>query len=113
MRLLESAGRYRQQASHLGGRALALKPKRAHALNQPLSKSSASIGVLARAEYVNRLYGMVARNTTPPFTFTCFTDNDAGFRSEVSAVPLPELLRAAGHQERYLAEVSFVERAPS
>ena len=43
------------------------------------------------AEYVNRLYGMVARNITPPFTFTCFSDNAHGFRPEVSAVPLPEL----------------------
>ncbi|MDA7852061.1 hypothetical protein N9A71_00800 [Porticoccaceae bacterium] len=43
------------------------------------------------ADYVNRLYGMVARNTTPPFTFTCFTDNSEGFRDEVSAAPLPEL----------------------
>jgi hypothetical protein len=31
------------------------------------------------ADYVNRLYGMVARNTTPPFTFTCFTDNSDNF----------------------------------
>ena len=43
------------------------------------------------ADYVNRLYGMVARNTTPPFTFTCFTDNSDNFRPEVDAVPLPEL----------------------
>ena len=43
------------------------------------------------ADYVNRLYGMVSRNITPPFTFTCFTDNSDGFRSEVDAVPLPEL----------------------
>lgn len=43
------------------------------------------------AEYVNRLYGMVARHVTPPFTFTCFTDNSDGFRSEVRAEPLPEL----------------------
>lgn len=43
------------------------------------------------ADYVNRLYGMVARNITPPFTFTCFTDNSAGFRSEVQAAPLPNL----------------------
>ena len=34
---------------------------------------------------------MVARNITPPFSFTCFTDSDDGFRSEVRAVPLPEL----------------------
>ena len=41
--------------------------------------------------YINRLYGMVARNITPPFTLTCFTDHPGGIRSEVNAVPLPEL----------------------
>jgi len=43
------------------------------------------------ADYVNRLYGMVARNLTPPFRFTCFTDSTAGLRSEVDAQPLPPL----------------------
>ena len=43
------------------------------------------------APYVNRLYAMVARNLTPPFTFTCFTDDDTGFRDEVLALPLPPL----------------------
>ncbi|MFI0845267.1 glycosyl transferase [Mesorhizobium sp. IMUNJ 23232] len=41
--------------------------------------------------YINRLYGMVARNITPPFTFTCFTDNDQGVRPEVRCEPLPPL----------------------
>ena len=43
------------------------------------------------AAYVNRLYGGVARNITPPFSFTCFTDDPSGFRSEVRAEPLPPL----------------------
>lgn len=43
------------------------------------------------ADYINRLYGMIARNITPPFTLTCFTDNTQGIRPEVTAVPLPEL----------------------
>lgn len=43
------------------------------------------------APYVNRLYAMVARNLTSPFTFTCFTDSADGFRAEVRAEPLPEL----------------------
>ncbi len=34
---------------------------------------------------------MVARHTSPPFTFTCFTDNDAGMRPEVQCAPLPDL----------------------
>ena len=43
------------------------------------------------APYVNRLYGGVARNITPPFTFTCFTDTAEGIRPEVRALPLPPL----------------------
>jgi hypothetical protein len=42
-------------------------------------------------EYVNRLYGMVARNITPPFAFYCFTDNTEGLRPEVIGLRLPEL----------------------
>lgn len=41
--------------------------------------------------YINRLYGMVARNITPPFTFTCFCDDPAGIRDEVRTEPLPPL----------------------
>ena len=41
--------------------------------------------------YVNRLYGGVARNLTPPFSFTCFTDMAEGLRPEVRAEPLPPL----------------------
>ena len=48
-------------------------------------------GDLYGVEYVNRLYGMVARNITPPFSLHCFTDNPAGLRPEVIAHPLPAL----------------------
>ncbi|WP_442772082.1 glycosyl transferase [Paenirhodobacter enshiensis] len=41
--------------------------------------------------FINRLYAMVARNITPPFRFTCFTDNFAGIRPEVDCQPLPEI----------------------
>lgn len=41
--------------------------------------------------YINRLYAGVARNITPPFTFTCFCDNPEGIRPEVRTEPLPEL----------------------
>lgn len=41
--------------------------------------------------FINRLYGMVARNITPPFTFTCFTDTTEGVRPEVRCLPLPPL----------------------
>ncbi|MFT2090214.1 glycosyl transferase [Paraglaciecola sp. 2405UD69-4] len=43
------------------------------------------------AEYVNRLYAMVARNTSPPFSFTCFTDNNQGLNPEINALDLPTL----------------------
>ncbi|WP_096786275.1 glycosyl transferase [Rhodobacter sp. CZR27] len=43
------------------------------------------------ARFINRLYGMVARNITPPFSFTCFTDSAEGVRPEVDCQPLPEL----------------------
>ncbi|RMX04182.1 glycosyl transferase [Corticibacter populi] len=43
------------------------------------------------APFVNRLYAMVARNITPPFSFTCFTDSDVNIRPEVDCQPLPEI----------------------
>lgn len=43
------------------------------------------------APYVNRLYGMVARNISAPFSFTCFTDGARGVRPEVRCEPLPPL----------------------
>ncbi|TQS71633.1 glycosyl transferase [Rhodobacteraceae bacterium] len=41
--------------------------------------------------FINRLYAMVARNITPPFSFTCFCDDPTGIRPEVDTQPLPEL----------------------
>ena len=43
------------------------------------------------AKFINRLYASVARNITPPFTFTCFTDSTEGVRNEVLCEKLPEL----------------------
>ena len=42
-------------------------------------------------EWVNRLYGMVARNTTWSFRFVCFTDNATGIRPEVECQPMPDV----------------------
>lgn len=42
-------------------------------------------------DYVNRLYGMVARNISPPFAFYCITDDTTGLRPEVRVIPLPDL----------------------
>lgn len=41
--------------------------------------------------YIDRLYGMVARNVTPPFRFVCFCDDPAGIRPEVETQPLPPI----------------------
>lgn len=41
------------------------------------------------AQYVNKLYGMVARNLTPPFRFVCMTDHSEGIRPEVECLPCP------------------------
>ena len=41
------------------------------------------------ADYVNKLYGSVARNITPPFRFVCFTDSTDGIRPEVECQDLP------------------------
>ena len=42
-------------------------------------------------EYVNRLFNMVARNTTLPFKFVCFTDDSKGLLPEIDARPLPQM----------------------
>jgi hypothetical protein len=42
-------------------------------------------------EWVNRLYGMVRRNTTWGIRFVCFTDDASGIRPEVECQPLPEV----------------------
>lgn len=48
-------------------------------------------GVKYGPEYVNRLYGMVSRNITPPFRVVCLTDDRTGIRPEVECFDLPEL----------------------
>jgi hypothetical protein len=48
-------------------------------------------GTMYGSEYVNNLYGMVARNICSPFTLTCLTDNSEGIRKEVHCLPLPRL----------------------
>ncbi|TCN33948.1 glycosyl transferase [Sinorhizobium americanum] len=50
-----------------------------------------SWGTKYGAPFINRLYAMVARNITPPFTFTCFTDNRDKLRPEILCEDLPPL----------------------
>lgn len=42
-------------------------------------------------EYVNRIYAMVKRNITPPFSVICLSDNREGIRPEVIVRDLPPL----------------------
>jgi hypothetical protein len=48
-------------------------------------------GTLYGPEYVNRLYGMLARHLTPPFRLVCLSDSSQGLRPEVEYFELPEL----------------------
>ena len=51
-------------------------------------------------EYVNRLYGMVARHLSGAFRFVCLTDDPRGIRSEVLCRPIPVLRLPQGIPER-------------
>jgi len=48
-------------------------------------------GTRYASEYVNKIYGMVMRNTNRPTRLTCFTDDTTGIRPEVNCLPLPEI----------------------
>lgn len=43
------------------------------------------------ADYVNRLHGMVRRNTARPLRFVCFTDDERGLDRGIEARPLPPI----------------------
>ena len=52
------------------------------------------------ADYVNRLYAMIARNTSRRFSLTCFTERKEGIREEIAIRPLPPLGLPPGLPER-------------
>lgn len=52
------------------------------------------------SEYVNRLYHMVKRNLTLPFTMICLTDNADDLEEEIVCYPLPKLDLPSGLPER-------------
>ena len=60
-------------------------------------------------EYVNRLYGMVARHLRGPFRFVCLTDRSEGIRPEVQCLPIPELKLPAGIPERGWTKLTTFE----
>lgn len=46
-------------------------------------------GTLYSAEYVNKLYNSVKRNTTHKFEFTCFTEDTTDVMEHITCRPLP------------------------
>lgn len=60
-------------------------------------------------EYVNRLYGMVARHLRGAFQFVCLTDSSAGVRSEVRCLPIPSLDLPPGIPERGWTKLTTFE----
>jgi len=60
-------------------------------------------------EYVNRLYGMVARHLRGSFKFVCLTDRSEGIRPEVHCLPIPELKLPAGIPERGWTKLTTFE----
>tara|TARA_R110000744_G_scaffold188370_5_gene307709 strand:+ start:1413 stop:2129 length:717 start_codon:yes stop_codon:yes gene_type:complete len=45
------------------------------------------------SEHVNRLYRMIKKNTTIPFTFHCLTEDPTDIISDVKVIPLDETLK--------------------
>jgi hypothetical protein len=60
-------------------------------------------------EWVNRLYGMVRRNTSWTIRFVCFTDDSRGIRSEVECQPLPEVRFDASRIGRYWPKLGLMQ----
>ena len=63
-------------------------------MNQPVSVNQfvcMSWGTAYGADYVNRLYSMIARNTQQPFRLVCYTESTFGIRSEVECYDCPEV----------------------
>lgn len=52
------------------------------------------------AEFVNRLYRMVKRHLSLPFTMLCFTDDAQGIDAEIQCRPIPSLHLPEGLPER-------------
>lgn len=59
------------------------------------------------AEYVNRLYGMVRRNTSGDLRVVCMTDDARGVREEVECWACPEVDLPPPHRHRGWRKVSL------
>ena len=70
-------------------------------------------GTLYGPEWVNRLYGMVARNTTWKIRFVCLTDDTSGIRKEVETLPIPEVKRVGSLGKEWPKLALFAPRIGS
>jgi len=61
-------------------------------------------------EWVNRLYGMVRRNTTWTIRFVCFTDDARNIRPEVECQPLPEVKFDAARIGKYWPKLGLMQK---
>ncbi len=61
------------------------------------------------AYWVNRLYAMVARNTTWTINFVCFTDDPTGIRDDITCRPLPEVKFNAAEIGKYWPKLGMMQ----
>ena len=67
-------------------------------------------GSMYGADYVNKLYAMIARNTRRPFRLVCYTNDASGFRPEVESHPLPPIDMPQSHMWKSWRKVSLWAR---
>ncbi len=75
-------------------------PESEQAMTLPATIICMKWGTRYGADYVNRLYGMVARHLSLPFQLVCFTDDAQGIDERVSIRDLPPLELPAETPER-------------
>ncbi len=68
-------------------------------------------GTLYGAEYVNRLYSAVRRNTTGELDFVCLTDNPAGIIPDVRCCDCPEIDIPPPHNLRGWRKLNLFARS--
>lgn len=78
-------------------------------MNSPVNIICMKWGTKYGPEYVNKLYGMIKRNITLPFTLTCFTDDSKGINSAITILPLPTLNLPSGTPERGWNKLSTLQ----
>ena len=64
-------------------------------------------GTVYDAEYVNKLYNMIRRNTSYNISFYCFTDDISGIKKEIITKPLPAL----NVEEEYIVNYAYRKEA--